>query len=581
MLAFTGCVDAVSQSTNSGATFSLKGFSARCPQTGSICFPDQPHIAAAGPGSADSTTDQVYAVWRNFTPTPCLSCSPNCGALIHSWQTLVIACSQDSGVTWTPPMPIPGGGDHPRVAVGPDGKVYVVVLDGNSVRLNRFSSCANGLRVDDGFPVTVTDDAGVACPEPGLDRCGDHISSQMVAPDPMSPSHLFVTYARHMDDGGKFELIYSRESNDAGRNFSGEQIVSSLTKAHRYLPWSCSTLGTVFVGWYDRQAALTGPSNDLTDYVVGSPIFPQPVNLSVNPDPECASGWPAPPLNKNDSESCSVQPQNAGVCQNGSGKGSGQPCDYSSSSCPSGENCQTGPGVPKYGDYNGIACAGPNVIAAWASATAPPGLGSPGGIAIFSRVIPLVSSPPTSWDQLKIDILTGEDDLRDASEVVATISGEPGQICLKPSTANSPDGTCQNGSGATDHTGRNSWHNSDGVISQTFTMPTPQTSPSGFGNLTIQLIQGSCFTCTSDNWNIEGITVTAVDSTAKAPPTVLLSLPSAGGSPNSTTCVARLREGPPNAVSAVFSLASPPTNTHTYIGGPSSGQTTTCANNGG
>jgi hypothetical protein len=581
VLGFTGCADAVNQSTDNGASFTLRGFSASCPATGSICLPDQPHIAADKGRAAPNTGDLIYAVWRNFTPTPCLSCPPTCQKLITSpaWQTSNIACSKDGGLTWTLPTPLPGGGDHPRVAVGADGKVYVVLLDGNSVKLSRFSSCSEGLALDPGFPVTVTNDAGVACPEPGLDRCDDAISSQMVAPDPASALHIFVTYARHMDDGGKFELIYSHESNDGGSSFSGQQIVSSISKVHRFLPWSCSTMGTVFVGWYDRQAALGGATNDLTDYVVGSPIFPSPVNLSINPDPQCASGWPTPPRDQNDSEDCTVQPQNAGQCQNGSGGGSLKPCDYSSSSCPSGESCKTGRGRPKYGDYNGIACADNNVIAAWASATAPPGAPAPGGIAIFSRVIPLVSAPPSSWDQLKFDIVTGQDDLRDSSEVTATVSSEPSKICLKPSTANSPDGICSNGSGATDRTGRSTWQNSDGVISQTFTVANPQTSASGFGNLTISLIEGSCFGCTSDNWNIEKITVTAIDSTSRLPPTILLSLTSAGGGVSDTSCVTRLKDTP-NAQSATFSLASPPTNTHTYNGGPSSGLTTACKNNG-
>ena len=220
----------------------------------------------------------------------------------------------------------------------------------------------------------------------------------------------------------------------------------------------------------------------------------------------------------------------AGRCQNGSGGGSNTPCDFSSSHCPSGESCKTGGGAPKYGDYNGIACAGNNVIAAWASATAPPGLPAPGSISIFSSVIPLVTPPTPTWDRIRIDITTGQDDLRSSSEAIATVSSQPGSaFCLKPSTSRSPDSTCANGSGAKDQTGRDHWQNSDGVISQTFTLPTPQATAAGFGTMTITLLQGSCFACTSDNWNIEDIAVTAIDSTNTLPPTFLLSVTSSGG----------------------------------------------------
>ncbi len=580
-LGFTGCADGISTSTNGGSSFTPTGFSVKCPKTGSICAPDQPHIAADSFGSSAAGGDQLYAVWRNFTPTPCLSCPSTCNAVFTSdaWQTSMLSCSQNSGATWTLPTPIAGGGDHPRVAVGADGKVYVAVIDGNSVRLGRYASCSEGLALDPGFPVTVADDAGLDCVEPGLDRCSDALASQMIAPDPASASHIFVSYARKVDDGGKFEQILVRESKDGGLTFTGDDMLSTTVKAHRFMPWSCSTFGTVFTGWYDRGSALGGATNDLTDYLVGSPIFPGPVNLSVASDPQCST-WPVPPEDQNDSESCSVQPQNAGVCLNGSNTGSKTPCDYSSSSCPSGESCKTGRGAPKYGDYNGIACAGNNVIAAWASSTPPPGVAAPAGISIFSRVIPLVPPPTPTWDQLRIDITTGQDPLRDSSEVTATVSSQPGSgFCLKPSTSRSADSTCANGSGAKDMTGRNSWQNSDGVISQTFTLPTPQATAAGFGSMTITLLQGSCFGCTSDNWNIEDITVTAIDSTNTLPPTFLLSVTSAGGSVDDKSCIARLKDVS-NAIAATFSLASPPTNLHVYVGGPSAGLTTTCKNNG-
>ena len=579
-----GCSNWISRSTDGGANFTFTGFSASCPfLAASLCFPDQPHIAADAFNTAPAGTDQVYAVWRLATPS---GTAANCSAVGQNLGSVtpVIACSSDNGVTWSAPVALPGGGDHPRVAVGVDGKVYAVALSGNSVLLTRFTSCAQGLLADAGFPVTVTDASNFVCPVPGLDRCDDTaLNSPTVAPDPLDPTHLYVTYAQSVDN---YERIVSRESKDSGLTFPGEFILSPPTAARRFMPWSCSAKGSVFVGWYDRQAALGGPvppirTNDLTDYFLGSPMFAQTINLSGQPDPQCASGWlSSAPRSQDDSESCTVQPQLAGRCLNSSGKGSGSLCDFSDNVCPApGESCTTGAGQPKYGDYNGIACAENQVITAWTSATAPTGLPPVPGLSIFSRVVPLQPNASLSWDQLQIDITTGEDDARDSSEIYASVLNETNLLCLKPSKSLAPDGICSNGDGATDQTGKNSWHSADGVISQTFTVATPKTSPAGFGPITITLVQGPCLGCTSDNWNLEAIKVTAVDSSGRSPSRVLLDLSSGSPKVDDTTCIARLKDSP-NAAAVEFSLDSPPTSTHLYRGGAADGTTTTCKNNG-
>jgi len=579
-----GCSNWIARSTDGGANFTFTGFSASCPfMAAALCFPDQPHIAADAFNTAPAGTDQVYAVWRLATPSGTVA---NCSAIGSSLGAVqpVLACSSDNGVTWSAlPVPLPGGGDHPRVAVGADGKVYTVALSGNSVLLARFTSCAQGLVPDPGFPVTVTDASNVSCPVPGLDRCEEALSSPTIAPDPLDSTHLYVTYAQAVDN---YERIVSRESKDSGLTFPGEFILSPPTAARRFMPWSCSAKGSVFVGWYDRQAALGGPvppirTNDLTDYFLGSPLFAQTVNLSGQPDPQCASGWLRLATREQEgAESCTVQPQLAGRCLNGSGKGSGSLCDFSDNVCPGpGESCRTGAGVPKYGDYNGIACAENSVITAWTSATAPTGLPPVPGLSIFSRVVPLQPNGSPNWDQLQIDIATGEDDARDSSEIYASVQNEPNLLCLKPSKSLAPDGICPNGDGATDQTGRNSWRSVDGVISQTFTVATPQTSPAGFGPITITLVQGPCLGCTSDNWNLEAIKVTAVDSSGRFPSRVLLDLSSGSPKVDDTTCSARLKDKP-NAASVELSLASPPTNTHVYRGGAADGTTSTCKNNG-
>ena len=396
-LSVSGCTNAVSRSTDGGANFSLQGYSAVCPNSGSgICFPDQEHIAADSV-NASSGKDQVYAVWRAFSPSGATTSCFFSGSVTPS-----IVCSKDNGATWTAKAAIPGGGDFPRVAVAPDGNVYVVTLSGSNVELSRFSSCASGLNAASGFPVTVATLSGaVACPVSGLDRCnnGNTLSSPTVSPDPNSAAHILVSFAE--SDGAGGERIVTAESNDSGAHFGGKHTISSSTGVRRFMPWSCSTLGRAWTGWYDRSSAkASGASNDRTEYFVSSgtgTATGNVYNLSNNPDPQCASGWPCAPRSTKDSESCTVQPELAGVCQNSTGGGSQKRCDFTSTTCPSGESCQTGGGCPKYGDYNGIACAGNWVVAAWTSATAPQGLPAVSGLSVFSGALFVGGVGATIW----------------------------------------------------------------------------------------------------------------------------------------------------------------------------------------
>ena len=304
-LSATGCTNAVSRSTDKGANFALQGYSAQCPNTGAgICFPDQEHIAA---DIMTAGNDQIYSVWRNFTPS---GTAATCRAIGSGFVTASISCSQDNGVNWTAPAAIPGAGDLPRVAVGRDGAIYIVSISGNNVLLNRFSSCATGLTAAAGFPVTVATLSGaVACPIAGLDRCndGNTLSSPTVAPDPDGAARIFVSFAERDGSGG--ERIVTRESTNGGLNFGAATTVSGLGSARRFMPWSCVTRGRPWIGWYDRTAANSpGAGNDLTEYFVGAGRG-VPVNLSRRPNPQCASGWPSAPRSQNDIKSCSVQPQ--------------------------------------------------------------------------------------------------------------------------------------------------------------------------------------------------------------------------------------------------------------------------------
>ncbi len=367
----SGCTNAVSRSTDNGANFTLRGYSARCPSTGvEVCFPDQEHIAADSVNPS-SGNDQLYAVWRNFTPAGTVA---NCNSIGSGFVTTSISCSQDSGANWTARAAISGAGDFPRVAVGRDGNVYVVRVNGNAIVVNRFGSCASGLTAAPGFPVTVDSltIALVPCPVSGLDRCndGNTLSSPTVAPDPGNAAHVFVAFAMNDTEGG--ETITVAESNDRAATFPNLRSVNSTTSVRRFMPWSCSTHGRAWVGWYDRTAA-TAPQarNDLTDYFVGSAtgfVRGFTYNLTNNPDAQCNSGWPC-----------------------------GERDASSATACPGGAAAPAGNGCPKYGDYNGIACAGNWIIAAWTSATAPRGLPAVAGLSVFSSSVFIGGDGESIW----------------------------------------------------------------------------------------------------------------------------------------------------------------------------------------
>jgi len=357
-LGATGCSNSIGRSTDNGVTFPVVGHAVLCPQTGAgLCFPDQEHIAADRINSA-SGSDQVYNVWRNFLPS---GSPPNCGSISSGFPTAALVCSSNNASTWTAPTLMPGGSDFPRVGVGPDGMVYVVYRSGGNVMLNKFSSCSSGLTQQVGFPQLVGTFTSVTCPVAGLDRCNDGnvLSSPTVTVDSTNANHVYVAFATNTAAGN--ENIVVKDSVDGGATWPRSQVVNSGVAGRRYMPWVCSLGGTAFVSWYDRRAA-TAANPDRTDYFLGS-VFAGPAglqaggeeNLTVNPDPECATGFPCGARSANDFTACST-------------------------------SGATGSGCPKYGDYNGSTCSGGRVYTAWASATAPPGLPPVSSIRVYASV---------------------------------------------------------------------------------------------------------------------------------------------------------------------------------------------------
>lgn len=392
--AATQCSTTVGRSTDGGLNFTTFSNATLCDNAGTTCFPDQEHIAADRVNAAVGG-DMVYSTWRNFSGG---NCNATAGPVI---PTLV--CSRDNGATWPSTALVGGGaGDFPRISVGQDGFVYVVYRSGGNIMLDKFSACnaATPLQLQAGFPATVSAVTDIVCPVPGLDRCnnGNVLSSHTVAIDDTNANHVYVAFGT--DTGGGNSDVMVTDSTTGGTNgsWSAPVRINANVTGVRFMPWVCSVGGAARVSWYDRRAAVGGASNDLTDYYCGSATGSgaglaagTETNLTNNPDPQCASGWPCAPRATGDSDNCTVQPQLAGVCcqvaLTGStcpaGQGSGNRCDFSVGGCPGGETCRTGGGCPKYGDYSGNACALGRIYNAWSSATAPAGLPAPGGLAIF------------------------------------------------------------------------------------------------------------------------------------------------------------------------------------------------------
>lgn len=402
-------------STDGGANFAGPVAAYTCGQGGDpacgAAFPDQEHIAADR-FNVTAGGDQVYSTWRH---------------LDGNWG---IVCSTDGGTTWsTNGFFFPG--DLPKITVGQDGFVYVVYHPDNDddIRISKFNSCESNqnpmVQVFDAL--VVSNPTAVACPTPGLDRCNfrNSLASPTVAVDDIDPSHVYVAYAANTNPGGGGwwpactdqnvcnEIVVVQDSVDGGATWTPGSadrtvVINSGVTARRFMPWVCTAGGTAYVSWYDRRAANPGgttvSNNSLTDFYRGSAFLnavgslTRGVEMQVNEigstDAQCESGaatgtvasWPAPVDASGDSESCSLQPQLGGYCCvpgeiDGSGRclaptgaSSQNACDFSAGGCPAGEQCAARRGWPKYGDYNGGACAAGRFFMTWASATSPPSI---------------------------------------------------------------------------------------------------------------------------------------------------------------------------------------------------------------
>ncbi len=360
-------VDSVSVSTDQGEKFRFLSNAVVLPETcaGSPCLPDQPHIAGDRWNYSSTGADRLYLVWRDMSSnlqSPKISCSTDGG---QNWTTVKTVYDQASDI-------------FPRISVGSDGAVFVIFATAQTILLSKYSSCDAGLQIVDGFPVTVTSLTSVTCPVPGLDRCNDGniLSSPTVSEDDREPVHIYVAWATTTVTG-KNEDIMVADSVDGGRTFPRSTRINSPVRARRFMPWLTTYNGVAYVNWYDRRYANAAgaTSNDLTHYFGASAfvggeglIAGKEVDLSGVDDPQCSKLWPDAPRSEQDALLCSVPGQPAGRCY-----GTETPCDFNIP-CPGGRQCSTGRGLPKYGDYNGVAAAAGKLYSFWTAVDPPSGV---------------------------------------------------------------------------------------------------------------------------------------------------------------------------------------------------------------
>ena len=364
------------------------------------CFPDQEHIAADRWNAGDTPTDdQVYNTWRNFSTGD---------------QNAALVCSSDSGVTWTVPFDVAPNEVFPRITVGSDGFVYVATINTGDgwFYIHKYTSCVNGLTEVPGWPRQVAVWDGYHCPFAGHDRCDQNPTSQTVVVDDTDPSHVYYSYVLDQESAGDSSSdIVVLDSLDGGFTWGGLGRVARANEnvdARRVMPWLCATGGDAVVTWYEQRGAQPTDTTDFFGARVGldggGDLVPmEEFVLSETTDNWCDIGWACrtrwgntDTQLANAAEACPNQPQLAGSCGDGDvgnvTPDSGNLCDFSdddgasftsclqAASSPSGndERClPTAGGCPKYGDYNGNACAGGKLFAAWASANAPDGLPPP------------------------------------------------------------------------------------------------------------------------------------------------------------------------------------------------------------
>ena len=114
-------------------------------------------------------------------------------------------------------------------------------------------------------------------------------------------------------------------SSDGGGSFFGWREISDTVPGRKFMPWVCVTGKHLFASWFDRRPSNgVGTDNSLTDFYLGrmdfasfGPKVSANINMSVNADSQCSSGWPNGTRVASSATLCTIQPQAYGICTNG------------------------------------------------------------------------------------------------------------------------------------------------------------------------------------------------------------------------------------------------------------------------
>ena len=397
----TAAAIVVFRSIDGGATFTeTNNVPIDCTATGTCQVPDQPQLAA-GRQIQSTTGDLLYMAWRHYN---------------NGNSVIGVSCSNDGGNTWSAPdtTTIPAAGDFPRTTVAPDGSYYLSYETGQgsgsySYYVQKYAPCNMGFGRASDSPFKIAGGIKEVATLPGPDR-PESFGPYMIAADDTDSNgnRVFAVYVEEVSSNNALgnDNIRVAESTTGGTSWKvATNPLNSSLSGHRFAPWVCSTNGNFYATWYDRRDA-TSSQPDLTGYFYGTfddksnTGTPSLAASNVNAgggssfdDQQCLSGFYSDVANSQGTNTagviesgeetlCTDLPAvqlNAGNCSSCPNDktqicGSRTPCDFRSPNCTSGEKCVTGSGKPKYGDYNGAACAGGALFMAWASATPPQGI---------------------------------------------------------------------------------------------------------------------------------------------------------------------------------------------------------------
>jgi hypothetical protein len=228
----------------------------------------------------------------------------------------------------------------------------------------------------------------------GLDRCSN-LASPTIAVSPDFGDLVWIG-ASFPSDANNDRVIVAL-SSDGASSFFGWKEISDTVPGRKFMPWICVTGKHLFATWFDRRPSNgVGADNSLTDFYLGrmdfemgGPKVSANINMSVNADSQCSSGWPNGTRVASSATLCTIQPQNYGLCTNFTTA----PPTIAGNCTPGAVPGTCGPtftcvavngGSPKYGDYNGLGCAAGYAFAAWSTATGPTA-GAPAGINVWVR----------------------------------------------------------------------------------------------------------------------------------------------------------------------------------------------------